>query len=183
MVQRVAERGHEPADSPALDAIAMFRPELVDEAPAAVLALRRAFAEADGIVFAVPEYGGGMAGWAKNALDWMVGAGTLYGRPVAVLSAGTTGGAHAIGQLARTLTWQGAFVVATLGIASPRTKADAEGHITDAATTAAIAVAVDRLLEAVDEDDVRRAARAATTVGPLGIDVFDRRPAEAGDGR
>lgn len=37
-----------------------------------------------------------------------------------------------------TLTWQGAHVVAQLGIAAPRTKSDADGRITDAATVAEI---------------------------------------------
>lgn len=84
------------------EAIPMFDPEIGDDVtPAPVTALRRCFEDADAVVLAVPEYGGGLAGWAKNALDWMVGSGSLYGRTTAVLCAGTTGGPNAVGQLAR----------------------------------------------------------------------------------
>ena len=58
----------------------------------------------------------------KNAFDWLVGSGELYRKPVALLSAGTTGGFHARRMMAQTLTWQGAYVVAELGISSARTK-------------------------------------------------------------
>jgi chromate reductase, NAD(P)H dehydrogenase (quinone) len=69
----------------------------------------------------VPEYAGGLPGWVKNITDWMVGAAAFYERPVAIASAATAGGTNAIEQLVRTLTWQGAYVVATVGIAAPLT--------------------------------------------------------------
>ncbi len=63
-----------------LGAIPMFDPAIGDDdAPAAVIASRTTFESADAIVVAVPEYGGGTAGWAKNALDWMVGSGARSG--------------------------------------------------------------------------------------------------------
>ena len=146
--------------------IPIFRPELVDAAPASVIALRAVFASVDGVVFAVPEYGGGAAGGAKNALDWMVGS--------AALSAGTTGGSHAIAQIARTLTWQGALVVATLGIASPATKRDAEGRFVDATTVAQADALVGALRGAIAADEGDRRELAAKTVHALGIDPFRR---------
>ena len=154
--------------------IPIFRPELVDAAPASVIALRAVFASVDGVVFAIPEYGGGAAGGAKNALDWMVGSASLYGRPVAALSAGTTGGSHAIAQIARTLTWQGALVVATLGIASPATKRDAEGRFVDATTVAQADALVGALRGAIAADEGDRRELAAKTVHALGIDPFRR---------
>jgi NAD(P)H-dependent FMN reductase len=101
---------------------------------------------ADAVLVAAPEYAGGVAGVVKNAFDWLVGNGELYGKPVAVISAGTSGGEHARGDLARTTSWQGSSVVADLGIAAPRTKSDADGRITDEATLAAIEALVDALL-------------------------------------
>ena len=102
-----------------------------DEPIAAVTEWRRRVAEADVIVMAAPEYAGGLAGVAKNALDWLVGSGDLYRKPVAVVTAGTSGGLHARRQLVQTLTWQGAYVVAELGIAVPRTKSNQRGQIID----------------------------------------------------
>jgi NAD(P)H-dependent FMN reductase len=85
-------------------------------------------------MIAAPEYAGGLAGALKNALDWIVGSGELYSKPVVVLSAGTSGGVHARRNLIQTLTWQGAHVVGELGISAPRTKSDSRGHYTDPTT-------------------------------------------------
>jgi NAD(P)H-dependent FMN reductase len=52
-----------------------------------VASLRAAVTRADALVVATPEYAGGMPGSLKNALDWLVGTGELYDKPVAVLSA------------------------------------------------------------------------------------------------
>ena len=52
-----------------------------------VEALRSAVAGADAVLVATPEYAGGMPGALKNALDWLVGSGELYGKPVVVVSA------------------------------------------------------------------------------------------------
>lgn len=166
--------GHTVVDATMVAEIPVFRPELVDHAPPAVAGLRAAFESADVVLLAIPEYGGGAAGWAKNALDWMVGSGSLYRRVAAVLCAGTTGGANAIEQIARTLTWQGAFVVATLGVSAPRTKSDASGAITDASTLVAITDLVARIEGAAALDDAACADLAADTVRPLGIDPVDR---------
>ena len=62
---------------------------------------RRRIAAADAVLIAAPEYAGALAGTIKNALDWIVGSGELYAKPVAVLSAGTTGGSFARQHLSR----------------------------------------------------------------------------------
>jgi len=87
-------------------------------------------------VVATPEYAAAIPGMLKNALDWVVGTGELYSKPIAVISAGTTGGEHARKQLVRSLTWQGGHVVASLAVAAPLTKSDADGRFTDQATIA-----------------------------------------------
>ena len=92
---------------------------------------RRRLAAADAVVVAVPEYAGAVAGAVKNAFDWTVGGADVYRRPMAVISAGTSGGPFARQMMVQTLTWQGAHVVDELGIAAPRTKSDADGRITD----------------------------------------------------
>jgi chromate reductase, NAD(P)H dehydrogenase (quinone) len=45
--------------------------------------LRERIAAAGAVVFSTPEYAGTLPGSLKNALDWLVGSGELYGKPVA----------------------------------------------------------------------------------------------------
>jgi chromate reductase, NAD(P)H dehydrogenase (quinone) len=162
------------ADLPAFD------PDRADEAIAAVDDWRRLVGAADAVLVAAPEYAGAVAGAVKNAFDWLVGTGELYRTPVAVLSAGTSGGAHARRMLAQTLTWQGAYVVAEVGIAAPRTKSDEAGRLTDPATLAAIAAATRTLIDATARPAAEVAAQAASVVGALGIDADHVAPAAAG---
>jgi len=149
-----------------------FQPEAVDDPPHTVRIVRQAFEQADGLVFAVPEYAGGMPGWVKNVTDWLVGSASMFERPVAVVSAATAGGAHAIEQLARTLTWQGAFVVSTCSIPAPLTIVR-DGAVTDADVLARLHRTTDALL-AVLRGEADAAALTAVTVPPLGIDPLDR---------
>lgn len=67
---------------------------------------------ADAVVFATPEYAGGLPGSLKNLLDWTVGGGQLYDKLVAwvdVANPGRGGGAR--GQLRTVLGYVGARVV------------------------------------------------------------------------
>jgi NAD(P)H-dependent FMN reductase len=138
--------GVEVAASPELGLVPAFDPDR--EATPAVDELRARIAGCDAVVIATPEYAGGIAGALKNALDWIVGSGELYGKPVAVVSAGTSGGVHARRDLVRTLTWQGGHVVAALGISAPRTKADDTGRYTDRDTIDALELLARAVAEA-----------------------------------
>lgn len=62
-----------------------FDPDLETQPPAAALRFRRACEDAAGVLLAVPEYTFGIPGSFKNALDWTVGSGSLYHKPVTVL--------------------------------------------------------------------------------------------------
>jgi chromate reductase, NAD(P)H dehydrogenase (quinone) len=55
--------------------------------PASVADLRRRLAEADAVLFCTPEYAGSLPGSFKNLLDWTVGGGETYGKPVAWINA------------------------------------------------------------------------------------------------
>lgn len=148
-----------------------FRPEAIEQPPESVTAIRDVFRRADASVFAVPEYAGGLPGWVKNILDWMVSAAALYERPVAVVSAATMGGRHAIQQLATTLTWHGAHVVATFGIPAPLTMVR-DDKLTDDEAVARLDEVADTLLGVLRGE--RDAAEiAAETLETLGIGQYD----------
>ena len=148
--------------------IPAFDPDREEE-PIEVLAdWRRRLAAADAVVVAVPEYAGAVAGAVKNAFDWTVGGSDVYRRPMAVISAGTSGGPFARQMMVQTLTWQGAHVVAEVGIAAPRTKSDGDGRITDPATIAALEELAATVLWAPLADD--RTVTVAAVLTGFGID-------------
>jgi NAD(P)H-dependent FMN reductase len=105
-----------------LDTLPFFNPELdVEPAPSAVRRLRDGLAAADGVLIASPEYAHEMPGVLKNALDWLVSSGELYGKRVAVLCAApsTERGAYVRQALAQTLSAQGAELVVSVTVAVP----------------------------------------------------------------
>jgi chromate reductase, NAD(P)H dehydrogenase (quinone) len=69
-----------------------FDQDLEDVPGEAVEDLKKAIAEADGVLFATPEYNGSIPGQLKNALDWVsrpFDHNPLRNKPVAVISAST----------------------------------------------------------------------------------------------
>jgi NAD(P)H-dependent FMN reductase len=154
-----------------LAAIPAFDADRQSEVGAVVTDWRCRVAAADVVLIAAPEYAGGLAGAVKNALDWLVGSGELYRKPVAIMSAGTTGGLHARRMLAQTLTWQGAYVVGELGVAAPRTKSGPDGRFTDEGTLAAVEAVCAGLLEAVALAPAAVVTAARRVVGALHVDV------------
>ena len=138
---------------------------------------RRRVDSADVVVIAAPEYAGGLAGVVKNALDWLVTSGSLYRKPVAIISAGTSGGAHARVQLAQTLTWQGAYVIAELGISVPRTKSDAQGRFVDPSTIAALSSLAEGVVAVTSMRADQIVSLATNVVRSLGVDTGHIAPA------
>ena len=84
-----------------------FNPDL--ESPAtipAVEAWRRALAGCDAVLIASPEYGHGLPGALKNAIDWVIGSGELHRKVVGITAATTIRerglrGLQALGQTLR----------------------------------------------------------------------------------
>ena len=158
-------------DFDSLADIPAFNADRDDEHIAVVEDWRRRVDTAAVVLVAAPEYAGGVAGAVKNAFDWLVGSGNMYRKPVGVISAGTSGGQHARRMMTQTLTWQGAYVVAELGITAPRTKSDDEGRFTDAPTLAAISSLTELLLGAAAMPATDLVDLARRLVGSLGIDA------------
>jgi NAD(P)H-dependent FMN reductase/RimJ/RimL family protein N-acetyltransferase len=89
-----------------------FNPDDEQTSDAAVAGLRRQITAADAVIFCTPEYAGTLPGSMKNLLDWTVGGGELYGKPVVWLNvAGPGRGDGAQATLASVLGYVGAAVI------------------------------------------------------------------------
>jgi NAD(P)H-dependent FMN reductase len=81
----------------------------------AVAELRAGIKAAHALLFCTPEYAGGLPGSFKNLLDWTVGGGEIYAKPVAWINASSvaapTGGADAHESLRKVLGYAGAVIV------------------------------------------------------------------------
>lgn len=83
-----------------------------DPVPLPVADLFSRIDHADAVLFSTPEYAGGLPGALKNLLDWTVGGGQLYGKPVAWLDVANPGrGEGARTQLRTVLGYVGARIV------------------------------------------------------------------------
>ena len=68
----------------------IFNPDREGEfTPSTVEAFGRSIREADGLVFASPEYAHGIPGGIKNALDWMVSRDEISDKPALIVRAST----------------------------------------------------------------------------------------------
>jgi NAD(P)H-dependent FMN reductase len=114
-----------------------FTPD--DDGGAPVAALRAAVLRADAVLLATPEYAGGMPGVLKNALDWLVGTGELYGKRIAIVSAAPAPerGANARRWVEEVVGYQGATVVASFTVTKDDDSAAVLTRILDAFTTPA----------------------------------------------
>ena len=107
------------------------------DAPAAVVRLREAIAEADAVLFATPEYNHSVPGHLKNALDWVSrpkDANTMRGKPVAVIGASTGmfGAVWAQAELRKVLGATGARVAEVeLAVGHAHEHLDAAGNLAD----------------------------------------------------
>jgi NAD(P)H-dependent FMN reductase len=140
-----------------------FSPD-TDPAPPVIDAWRALVSSSDGVLIATPEYAHGLPGVLKNALDWLVGSGDLYGRRVAILSAepDAARAVHARADLERTLRAQGADVVSSATIAVPTRVRGHEGD--DADVVAGVEAALAALLgdEGAGPSDPAPARRSAS---------------------
>ena len=107
------------------------------DVPRSVASLREAWATADAILFATPEYNGSVPGGLKNAVDWAsrpVRESALTGKTVAVVGASTGqfGAMWAQADLRKILGLAGARLVGDeLPVTRAHEKFDAEGRLLD----------------------------------------------------
>lgn len=90
LLRQAAERMPSGAQLALFDGIRelpLFDPDLEGDGqptPAPVTRFREALQASDAVLIASPEYGHGVPGALKNALDWVIGSGELYRKRVAV---------------------------------------------------------------------------------------------------
>jgi chromate reductase, NAD(P)H dehydrogenase (quinone) len=102
--------------------------------PPAVADLRQHITAADAVVFCTPEYAGSLPGSFKNLLDWTVGGGEIYGKPVAWINVAPEGrGDGAQETLALVLGYVGAVAIepACRRITVAGTAVGPDGLVTD----------------------------------------------------
>ncbi len=120
-----------------------------------VAELRREIAAAQAVVFSTPEYAGALPGSFKNLLDWTVGGGEIYRKPVAWINASSspTGAADAHASLAKVLGYLSVDVVdsACERIPVARGQVGEDGLIVDADIRARIADLLSRLARYIVE--------------------------------
>jgi chromate reductase len=106
---------------------------------------------ADGVLIASPEYGHGVPGSLKNALDWIVGSGDLFEKPVAVTCAaqGPGRGRMGLAMLVQTLRAIDAKLVWTEPVIVPRASIDERGEIMDPDVERQLDAVVSALVAAV----------------------------------
>lgn len=124
--------------------VPIFNSDLTE--PTRVSALKRAIADADGIVFASPEYNYSIPGGLKNALDWLSSppaSSPLRGKPVAVVGAASGMGGTIRAQLhmRQILLFSDSQVLAQPEVLIPRAheRFDASGHLIDEPTRGLLA--------------------------------------------
>ena len=102
-----------------LEMLPPFNPDLDNgPAPAAVIRFRAALKACDAVLISSPEYAHGVPGVLKNALDWVVGSGELFDKPVALINTSARA-THAWESLAETLSVMSAQVVLDASITLP----------------------------------------------------------------
>ena len=107
-------------------------------------------ANADGILFCIPEYAFGVPGALKNALDWTVSSTAFTDKPVALITAASSGDkAHAA--LSLTLSALGTKMPAGSSLLIPfiRTKINGEGKVTDPVLLQSLQLIVNSLIQTI----------------------------------
>jgi chromate reductase len=117
----------------------IFNNDLDD--PPAVVKLKAAIAEADGVVFGVPEYNYSIPGGLKNALDWVSRPpqhSPMRGKPIGIVGAATgmSGTIRAQAHLRQMLLFSDSPCLSQPEVLIPRAheRFDAQGRLTDPST-------------------------------------------------
>lgn len=134
-----------------LDGLPHFNQDLdTDPAPAPVESLRSKMLLADGILICTPEYVFSLPGSLKNAMEWMVSTTILTDKPVALITASSSGHrAHEALQLLMSTIGSRIIEGASLVVSAPKNKISPDSVITDATTKAEVKQLMESFLVAL----------------------------------
>ena len=124
-----------------------------DDLTVAVRELRAATGRADALLVCTPEYAGALPGAFKNLLEWLVGGGEAYRKPIAWINvsgpAAPSGGADAHDSLRKVVGYISMEIIeeACVRIAVTRNAIGADGLIADPAIREPLATALVALRE------------------------------------
>ena len=120
----------------------------------------RQISESDGILFCIPEYAFGVPGFLKNALDWTVSSTAFSGKPVALITAASTGEkAHAAFLLTLFALGTKLSSGCDLLISYVRTKLDEKNEIKDGETLTAVKKLVDAFIQTIESTQLDLASQ------------------------
>jgi len=161
LLRHVAERAPEGVEIEIWDGLKSIPPydadDDVEPAPEPVAELRRAIAEADGLLIATPEYNSSIPGVLKNAIDWASrprAETPLQNKPAAVIGAttGRFGAVWAQAETRKVLASTGARVVdLDLPLALAHEAFDSEGRLTSAELDARAHEVLEALVASIRE--------------------------------
>jgi NAD(P)H-dependent FMN reductase len=149
-VQAIAPDGITAEIYGGLAALPAFSPDEDEQPPGPAAELRARIAAADALLFCTPEYAGTLPGSLKNLLDWTVGGGEIYGKPIGWINVAAGGrGTGAEEHLAMVLRYVGAVAVerACVRVPVPRDAVGPDGIIADPAIRAELLSALMTLAE------------------------------------
>jgi chromate reductase, NAD(P)H dehydrogenase (quinone) len=124
-----------------------------DDLPASVAELRAAVGRVDALLVCTPEYAGALPGAFKNLLEWLVGGGEAYRKPIAWINvsgpAAPSGGADAHDSLRRVVGYLGMEIVEAACVRIPvaRDAVGDDGLVADPAIREQLAAALAALRE------------------------------------
>jgi chromate reductase len=171
LLRHAAERAPEGVEVELYDDLRSIPPYDEDDdtepAPAPVAKLRRAVADADGILIATPEYNSSIPGALKNAIDWVSrprATTPLQNKPAAVIGA-TTGQFGAMWAQAETRKVLGSTGARVVDLDLPLAKAheafDDEDALVSPGHNKRLDEVIAALVETIDERRVHQVALAA----------------------
>jgi chromate reductase, NAD(P)H dehydrogenase (quinone) len=134
--------------------IPAFNPDEVDSEPAAVIDFKMKLGAADGILICTPEYAAGVSGALKNAIDWTVSGMEFYDKPLALITAATSGYLAHASLLGTLLIIQSKITNdSQLLISMVKTKVNDENKITNTETLRDVRKLIDSLKDMILHPD------------------------------
>lgn len=127
-----------------------FNPDLDGTEILSVKDIRTQIQISDGVLISTLEYGHGIPGVLKNALDWVIGSGELYRKPMALINASPRA-IHAQASLTEILRTMDANIIneASITVSLPSNQIDVTGIISHSEISSLLQKAIVAFVSAI----------------------------------